>query len=54
MVISSQKAGDFYQVQQGETLYSISKKINISVEELKQKNNLKDNTISIGQRLIVK
>lgn len=54
IVISSQKVDDLHQVQQGETLYSISKKNNISVEELKQKNNLKDNTISIGQRLIVK
>lgn len=54
IVISSQKVDDLHQVQQGETLYSISKKFNISVESLKQKNNLIDNTISIGQRLIVK
>ncbi|MDD3005312.1 glucosaminidase domain-containing protein [Flavobacterium sp.] len=54
IAVSSQKIDDLYQVQQGETLYSISKKFNISVESLKQKNNLIDNTISIGQRLIVK
>ncbi len=54
IVISVQNTNDLYEVQQGETLYSISKKNNISVEELKQKNNLIDNTISIGQRLIVK
>jgi LysM repeat protein len=46
--------GSTYEVQQGETLYAISKKFDISVEELKKKNNLSDNTLSIGQRLIVK
>jgi flagellum-specific peptidoglycan hydrolase FlgJ len=43
-----------YEVQQGDTLYSISKKFSLTVEDLKSKNNLADNTISIGQRLIVK
>ena len=41
----------FHEVQQGETLYSISKKYNLTVEDLKQKNNLPDNTLSIGQKL---
>ena len=41
----------FHEVQQGETLYSISKKYNQTVEDLKQKNNLLDNAISIGQKL---
>jgi flagellum-specific peptidoglycan hydrolase FlgJ len=43
-----------YEVQKGDTLYSISKKYNLLVNELKQINNLSANTISIGQRLIVK
>lgn len=43
-----------YEVQKGDTLYSISKKFNVLVEELQRKNNLIDNTISIGQKLIVK
>lgn len=43
-----------YQVQQGDTLYSISKKFNISVEELKSRNNLSDNAISIGQTILIK
>lgn len=42
-----------YLVSQGDTLYSISKKFNISIENLKKKNNISDNAISIGQRLIV-
>lgn len=43
-----------YEVQQGDTLYSISKKFNISIEEIKKQNNISDNAISIGQTLIVK
>lgn len=43
-----------YIVQKGDTLYSISKKFELRVEDLKQKNNLSDNTLSIGQRLVVK
>lgn len=43
-----------HEVQEGETLYSISKKYNTTVEILKSKNNLIDNAISLGQTLIVK
>lgn len=45
---------DSYIVQKGDTLYSISKKFELKVEDLKQKNNLSDNTLSIGQKLVVK
>ena len=45
---------EIYEVQKGDTFYSISKKFNISVEDLKQKNNLQDNTLSIGQKLKIK
>jgi len=41
-------------VLQGETLYSISKKYNTTIEVLKIKNNLIDNAIAIGQTLIIK
>lgn len=43
-----------YIVQKGDTLYSISKKYNITVEELKRINNLDSNTLSIGQVLSLK
>ncbi len=46
--------GAYYEVQKGDTLYSISKKFNLLVAELKEKNNLSENTLAIGQRLIVK
>lgn len=54
VIIANNQMADVYEVQQGETLYAISKKFNISVDELKRKNNLTDNTLSIGQRIIVK
>ena len=40
-----------YFVKKGDTLYSISKKYNLSIEKLKEKNNLNSNTLSIGQKL---
>ncbi|SHG26167.1 Flagellum-specific peptidoglycan hydrolase FlgJ [Flavobacterium fluvii] len=43
-----------YEVQKGDTLYSISKKYNIPVEELKKQNNLFDNAISVGQTILIK
>lgn len=49
-VINSNKA-NLYEVQKGDTLYSISKKFNISIETLKKQNNIFDDAISIGQSL---
>ena len=45
---------ELYQVKKGDTLYSISTRHNLSVEELKSINNLKDNQILVGQELKVK
>lgn len=42
-----------YLVAIGDTLYSIAKKFNTTVEELKKKNNMPDHSISIGQKIIV-
>ncbi len=42
-----------YEVIKGDTMYSISKKFNISIDDLKSKNNISDNTISVGQVLII-
>ena len=43
-----------YVVQKGDTLYSISKKFDLKVDDLKQKNKLSDSSLSIGQRLVIK
>ncbi|HRN99759.1 MAG TPA: glucosaminidase domain-containing protein, partial [Flavobacterium sp.] len=48
------RGDDVYQVTKGDTLYSISKRFGIPLEELKQKNGLSDNAISIGQYLKIK
>lgn len=41
-------------VKRGDTLYGISKRYDISVEELRRLNNLNDNIISIGQTLNIR
>jgi len=44
----------YYTIQQGDTLYSLSKRFNISVNDLLKLNKLSDNTISIGQKIKIK
>ncbi len=43
-----------YKVKRGDTLYSISKKYGMSINELKRSNNLKNNILKIGQILEIK
>ena len=43
-----------YTVQKGDSLYSIAKKYDTTVDRLKQLNNLKSNLLSVGQILIVR
>ena len=43
-----------YEVQKGDTLFSISRRFNLDLEELKQKNNLIDNTLFVGQKIRLK
>jgi flagellum-specific peptidoglycan hydrolase FlgJ len=45
---------NYYTVQQGDTLYSLSKRFNLSVNDLMKLNNMTDNTISIGQQIKIK
>ena len=48
------QGGDYYTIQQGDTLYSLSKRFNLTVDDLKKLNNMSDNTISIGQQIKIK
>lgn len=43
-----------YTVKSGDTLYSIARRFNLSVNELKALNNLTSNNLSIGQVLIIR
>ncbi|WP_316949029.1 glucosaminidase domain-containing protein [Flavobacterium enshiense] len=43
-----------YKVSQGDTLYSISRRFNVTVDQLVKMNQLSDNAISIGQILKIK
>ncbi len=45
---------DRHVVKEGDTLYSISRKYAVSVDELKRWNYLYDNSIKVGQKLTVK
>lgn len=47
-------ADNIHTVQKGDTLYSLSKKYYLSVDELMQMNNLRSTDLSIGQPLKVK
>ena len=42
-----------YTVKRGDNLYSIARNFNTTVNEIKRKNNLTSNTLSIGQKLII-
>lgn len=45
---------EYYTVKKGDTLYSIASKNNLTVQELKDLNNLTSNNLSIGQTLLIK
>jgi hypothetical protein len=52
-IISSTPLQKLYTVATGDTLYNISKRFGLTVDELKAMNNMLDNNIKIGQSLIV-
>lgn len=52
-VSSFDDAGIIYVVKNGDSLWSISKKYNVSVNDLKTANNLNSNMLSIGQKLVI-
>lgn len=51
--LQAQTGDRIHTVQAGETLFSISREYNITVDELRRWNNIRNNTIIVGQRLAV-
>ena len=45
---------EYYTVKKGDTLYSIATKNGLTVQELKELNNLTSNNLTIGQSLLIK
>lgn len=52
--IIEQEKQTIHTVKAGETLFQISKKYKINIKKLKELNNLKNNNLEIGQKLIIK
>lgn len=50
---SNQVSDNYYKVKSGDTLWSIARKYGLTINEIKTVNNLKDNTLSIGQLLYI-
>ena len=52
-VVYKSPVNKFYTVTTGDTLYSISRRFGLNVDDLKAMNNLSDNNIKVGQKLVV-
>merc|ERR1712227_200780 len=53
VTVSSKNSSGVHIVENGDTLYSLSKRYDFTVEELKNKNGLSSNLIIVGQELNV-
>lgn len=53
LVPKKESDDNYYIVQSGDTLWSIANNNNITVDELKNKNNLTSNLLSVGQQLLL-
>lgn len=52
--IEVQNSENYHTVQKGDTLYSLSKKYNLTVDELMKLNNMSNNSLSIDQKIKIK
>lgn len=50
-VDANENQSDYYEVQRGDNLFSIAKKFNVSLEDLKKWNNLNDLNVQLGSKL---
>lgn len=54
MKANPNSAGKVYIVKKGDTLYSISKRFDISIDTIKKVNKLETDALNVGQKLIIK
>ncbi len=52
-LVENTPTNKLYTIKQGDTLYNVSKRFGLTVDELKSLNNMADNSIKIGQKLII-
>jgi flagellum-specific peptidoglycan hydrolase FlgJ len=52
-LVQSTPVDKLYTVKQGDTLYNISKRFGLTIDDLKALNNMADNSIKIGQKLVI-
>lgn len=52
-LVQSTSPNKLYTIKQGDTLYNISKRFGLTIDELKALNNMADNTIKLGQQIII-
>lgn len=53
LIVKTANEGNIHTVGPSETLYSISRQYNVQVDDIKTWNNLNENSISIGQKLLI-
>lgn len=54
VAVVAENTENYHIIQKGDTLYSLSKKYNLTVEDLKKMNNMNDNSLSINQKIKIK
>lgn len=54
VAVVAENTENYHIIQKGDTLYSLSKKYNLTVEDLKKMNNMNDNSLSIDQKIKIK
>jgi hypothetical protein len=52
-LVQSTSTSKLYTIKTGDTLYNVSKRFGLTVDELKALNHMADNTIKIGQKMVV-
>jgi flagellum-specific peptidoglycan hydrolase FlgJ len=52
-LVQNTPVNKLYTIKQGDTLYNISKRFGLTIDELKALNNMADNNIKLGQQLVI-